>query len=321
MFRISLLDFSNIEQYSYYMKKIFSYCIFLFAFLFALTSCVHSTRYIEKNYEQNVQRLKNCAPYTTESVSIQKQNLVDEQRAQQIRSYFKANTALDLDALAASEKSTWEKSVELAVFIAKNIPHDNQKTPVENRNAITLWEYSRVTPTGFNCRYHSILLSELLLSIGIKNSFVTCLPYDKNDGDCHVVNIVWLPELSKWAMIDSDMFEYVTNDQGDLLSLQEMRLYIQQNKPFTVNVLPGFEDSWVAEPSGQSYMQAYWAKNLYWFALYKVYAFDLEYARNSDGSRTFRPEYISLMPPDYTNSHSYYTNNQKISNDAAFWSE
>lgn len=303
------------------MKKILSYCLIFSAFLFMLTSCVHTTKYVEKNYEQNVQRLKSCAPYTTEPVSIRKQNLVDEQRAQQIRSYFKANTDLDLDVLAASGKPTWEKSVELAVFVAKNIPHDNQKTLVEDRNAITLWEYSRVTPTGFNCRYHSILLSELLLSIGIKNSFVTCLPYDEDDGDCHVVNIVWLPELNKWAMIDSDMVEYITNNQGIPLSLQEMRLYIQQNKAFTVNVLPGFEDSWVAEPSGQSYMQAYWAKNLYWFSLYKVYAFDLEYARNSDGTRSFSSEYISLMPPDYSNSHSHHTSSQRISNDAAFWSE
>ncbi len=302
------------------MKKIIPHCLFILAFLFTLTSCA-STSYIEKNHEKNVQRLKDCAPYTTEDVSIQKQYLVNEQRAKEIRDYFKANANLDLDALAASEKSTWEKSVELAVFVAKNIPHDNQKIQLERRNAITLWEYSRETPTGFNCRYHSIFLSELLLSIGIKNSFVTCLPYDKDDGDCHVVNIVWLPELNKWAMIDSDMVEYTTDDNGTPLSLQEMRRFIQQDKTFTVNVLPGFEDSWVAAPSGQSYMQAYWAKNLYCFALYKVYSFDLEYARNSDGMPTFSPDYICLVPPDYDTSNFYYNNNQIISNDTAFWGE
>ena len=300
------------------MKKFFYYCLFVSTLLISFTSC---SDYVLENYKRNVQRLKDCAPYTTEDVSIQKQYLVDEQRAQQIRTYFKSNANLDLDALAASGKTTWEKSVELAVFVAKNIPHDNQKTPVEDRNAITLWEYSRAVPTGFNCRYHSILLSELLLSIGIKNSFVTCLPYDENDGDCHVVNIVWLPEINKWAMIDSDMVEYVTNDQGTPLSLQEMRLYIRQGKSFTVSALPGFENSGVTDSSGQHYMKAYWAKNLYWFALYKVYAFDLEYARNSDGTRTFRPDYISLVPPEYATSQSSYANSLRISNDAVFWGE
>mgnify|MGYP002523988857 CR=1 FL=1 len=33
-------------------------------------------------------------------------------------------------------------------------------------------------------------LMELLLSIDIKNRFVTCLPEDEQDQDCHVVNLV-----------------------------------------------------------------------------------------------------------------------------------
>ncbi|MBO4319053.1 MAG: hypothetical protein J5857_01115 [Treponema sp.] len=297
------------------MKKIYAYSLFVLAFLLVFSSCV-SGDYVEKDYEKNIQLLKNCAQYSTEAVSIQKQNLIDGERAQEIRSYFKDNTNLDLDALMISEKTTWEKTVELAVFVAKNIPHDNQKIQLGKRNAITLWEYSRNNPKGFNCRYHSILLSELLLSIGIKNSFVTCHPYDQNDGDCHVVNVVWLPELNKWAMIDSDMREYTTDEHGTPLSLQEMRRFIQQDKYYTVNALPGFENSW----PGQSYMQAYWAKNLYWFTLYKIYAFDLEYARNPDGTSVFASEYICLVPPDYDVSSSF-SNNRKVTNDEVFWAK
>ncbi|MBR5032717.1 MAG: hypothetical protein IKX70_03545 [Treponema sp.] len=276
------------------MKKFF-YNILIAAFVLTCVSCA-STGYVEKNYSKNVELLKTCEPYAAGTKTVQKEYLVDEQRARELREYFKENAGLDLDALAASDKSTWEKSVELAVFVAKNIPHDNQKKFLKERNAITLWEYSRQVPTGFNCRWHSTLLSELLLSIGIRNSFITCLPYDKNDGDCHVVNIVWLPELEKWAMIDSDMVEYVTGEDGVPLSLQEMREYIQNDIPFTVNVLPGFEDSWVAKPSGLEYMQAYWAKNLYWFQTYMVYAFDLEYAYDSEGARVSGKYYASLLP-------------------------
>ena len=145
------------------------------------------------------------------------------------------------------------------------------------------------------------------------------MPYDKKDGDCHVVNIVWLPELNKWAMLDSDMTEYTTSADGTPLSLQEMREYIQAEKDFTVNVLPGFEDSWVAKPSGIKYMQAYWAKNLYWFAIHTVYAFDLEGKRKSDGTRQYPDYYTCLVPPDYdcsdNNSSSVIT-----SDAAAFWS-
>ena len=276
------------------MKKFF-YNFLIAAFVLACVSCA-SMDYVEKDFSKNVELLKSCEPYASGTEPFTKEYLVDEVHARELREYFKQNAGFDLDALAASEKSTWEKALELAVFVANNIPHDNQKEMLQDRNAITLWEYSRRVPTGFNCRWHATILSELLLSIGIRNSFVTCLPYDETDNDCHVVNIVWLPELEKWAMIDCDMTEYVTGEGGVPLSLQEMREYIQNDKAFTVNVLPGFEDCWVAKPSGIKYMNAYWAKNLYEFALYKVYAFDLEYARDADGTRTYYKNYIYLAP-------------------------
>ena len=281
------------------MKNKTSFKVIIAAFVILLVSCA-STDYVENDYEKNVALLKNAVPYTTDTTqNLQKEYLVDQTRAEQIREYFKTNSSLDLDAIAASQKSTWEKALDVAVFVAKNIPHNNQKEMLVERNAITLWEYSRRNKNGFNCRWHATILSELLLSIGIRNSFVTCLPYDKDDGDCHVVNIVWLPELNKWAMLDCDFTEYATSSDGTPLSLQEMREYIQSDKDFTVNILPGFEASWVAKPSGLKYLQAYWAKNLYWFALYTVYAFDLEGALNPDGTRTYSSTYTCLVPPDY----------------------
>ena len=297
------------------MKNIFTTNRFFFPFTILISvlfiSCV-SSNYIEKNHVVNIEKIKSSGTYNTEPVNFEIKNLVDEERAAQIRAYFKENTDLDLDALMVSEKSTWEKSIELAVFVAKNVPHDNQKEWLQVRNAITLWEYSRRVPTGFNCRWHSTLLSELLLSIGIKNRFITCLPQDKNDGDCHVVNIVWLPELNKWVMIDSDMVEYVTDSNGVPLSLAQMREAIAADEPLIINVLPGFENYWVAKPSGITYMQAYWAKNLYWFSAHSTYGFDLE------GERTLPDEYTALVPQGFDCSASY-NDGYLTSNAAAFW--
>jgi len=290
--------------------KLFSN-FFLFSMLMLLTSC-SSLNYIEKNHEKNIEKIKNCAPYNSEPVNFEIKNLVDSERAAEIRAYFRKNAGLDLDALAASEKTTWEKSVELAVFVAKNIPHDNQKEFLQERNAITLWEYSRRVSSGFNCRWHATILSELLLSIGIKNRFITCLPEDKNDGDCHVVNNIWLPELGKWAMLDSDMLEFVIDDNNIPMSLAQMREAVRQGKALNVNVLPGFENSWVAKESGKKYMQAYWAKNLYWFSAHATYGFDLE------GKRNLPDFYTCLVPSDFDYS-SAYSDNYATSNSAAFW--
>ncbi len=294
------------------------YIILLVAFLFSFISCGKSmsdddyVNYVVGNYKVNADKIKNAPSYTSDPVDFELTENIDQDRAKEIRDYFKENAGLDLDALKASEKTTWEKSMELAVFVAKHIPHDNPKNPPDKRNAITLWEYSKKVPTGFNCRFHSILLSELLLSIDIKNRFITCIPEDSTDSDCHVVNIIWLPELNKWAMLDSDMTEYVTDSQGTPLSLEEMRNAILEDKDFTVNVFKGFEDSWINTDWGLEYMQTYWVKNLYWFAAYTLYSFNLEYDDD------LRSTYICLIPPGYDYTLTY-ENEKATTNAQAFW--
>ena len=289
------------------LKFFYSLCLIYCVFFI---SC-QSSNYIEKDYEVNLKKLKTCEPYTDEPVTFEIKYLVDAEQAAVIRDYFKENAGLDLEALAASSKSTWEKSVELACFVAKNIPHDNQKEWIDDRSAIPLWEYSRRVTTGFNCRWHSILLSELLLAVGIKNRFITCLPQNKNDGDCHVVNLIWLPELNKWAMLDSDMVEYITDADGVPLSLEEMRETVIVGQTLNVCVLPGFEDSWVAAEEGIKYMQAYWTKNLYWFCAHTTYGFGLE------GDRTLPDSYVALVPPGYECPSKSVA--EVTSNAAAFW--
>ena len=302
------------------MRKLF-FIIPFAVLLLSFISCGKSmsdddyVKYVVEYYKINAEKLKNAAPFTTGPADFEITENIDPDRAAEIRAYFKENADLDLDALAASEKTTWEKSMELALFVANHIPHDNQTEKLDKRNAITLWEYFKKVPTGFNCRFHSILLSELLLSIDIKNRFITCIPEDSSDTDCHVVNIVWLPELEKWAMIDSDMTEYITDSEGTPLSLEEMRNSIIEDKEFTVNVFKGFENSWVNTDWGLEYMQAYWAKNLYWFAAYTLYSFNLE---SDDDLRN--NYYICLAPPGYDCSQTY--KDVKVTTNAkAFWDE
>lgn len=236
--------------------------------------------------------------------SFEYKYLVDEHRAAEIRAYFKNNTGLDLDSVAASQKTTWEKTLQLAKFIADSIPHNNQTEPLGDLNAISLWEYAQCVPTGFNCRWHSIFLSELLLSIGIKNRFVTCMPEDKNDNDCHVVNLVWLPEIEKWAMIDSDMMEYVTDENGVPLSLEEMQSELNAGRE--LNIIMDTDAEEIKE------MQSYWAKNLHHFANHTTYAFDLE------GQYGFSTSYICLVPSKYDCPHKEIYD-AITTNAAAFW--
>lgn len=187
----------------------------------------------------------------------------DSVRAKEIRDYFRLDTLYDASA------ATWENTLRIAGFVASNIPHANQTVQPETRNAIELWRYTRSVEPAFNCRLHSIMLHELLLSCGIVNRFVTCLPADSEDCDCHVVNVVWLPEAEKWAMIDSDVQAWVSDPSGVPLSLAEMRERFIADEPVEVRHLSD------ADWSDDEYC-SYWVKNLYWFDCWEETGYDKE---------------------------------------------
>ena len=256
--------------------------------------------------EEMIRKLQACAPYAEDPFPFKSLDLTAPARSEEIRRYFRCNTQLDLDRIAASGLTTWEKTLEISRFVSEHIPHDNQKEPLKELNAVTLWEYAQRVSTGFNCRWHAILLSELLLSIDIKNRFVTCLPEDENDQDCHVVNLVWLPEMNKWAMIDSDMQEYVTDPDGIPLSLEEMRTELIAGRRLNVHRN--------SDPDGVEYMQGYWAKNLYWFSIHITYGYDLE------GHCRLPDCFVNLIPPGFRIPEKYsgFSANT-TTNAAAFW--
>lgn len=265
----------------------------------------------KKTLQDYAKILRDATPYNDDIVGIRYIEKSDKRRKDTIRKYYKEKAGLDLEAMEQSSLPTWEKALKLAQFVAKLVPHDNQKKWIKNLNAISLYEYAKEYPTGFNCRWHSILLSELLLSAGIKNTFITCLPEDKNDGDCHVVNHVWLPEKQKWAMIDSDMTEYATTKEGEVLSLFEMRELLCDGGDFEICALPGFEDAWYGSPEGKEYLKCYWAKNLYWFARHTTYGLSLE------SKWRFGDSYVCLIPPGY--DYKKDVKCKEITNVQEFW--
>lgn len=273
-----------------YRLKIF---LFFSAVSVLFISC-NSTN-IEKNQNKNLAILKESSTYCTEADPLPFCIQLDESRAEEIRVFFKENASLDLYSIAVSEKTTWEKAYEIALFAA-TIPHDNQKIQPANRDSITLWKYSKEYPSGFNCRLHSIFLSELLFAAGIQNRFITCLSANPDDPDCHVVNIVWLPELNKWAMIDSDMQEYWIDSKGIPLSLEEMRN----------SLINGTEHSIITFSQNEKfkeYLEAYWTKNLYYFACHTTYAYSLEGTEKNNLAQ--KDYYAALIPPDFQSSKDY----------------
>ena len=245
--------------------------------------------YLGKNnigrLNERLELLKTSGPYAADTNVFEMKIVQNEARAQEIRDYFQ------LDTLYPDNATTWEKAVAIGKFVSSNIPHANQRKWPNDVNAIGLWEYIQDVEPAFNCRLHSIFAFELFLSADIKARYITCMSQDKDDPDCHVVNEVWLPELNKWAMVDTDMGgHYVTDKNGTPLSLKEMREHYISGEKMLMH--PAFGK---AQKDNDYY--AYMAKNTYWFSCwgslsyfqedYKVQGID----RNS---------YVNLIPSGYS---------------------
>ena len=245
--------------------------------------------YLGKNnigrLNERLELLKTSGPYAADTNVFEMKIVQNESRAQEIRDYFQ------LDTLYPDNATTWEKAVAIGKFVSSNIPHANQRKWPNDVNAIGLWEYIQDVEPAFNCRLHSIFAFELFLSADIKARYITCMSQDKDDPDCHVVDEVWLPELNKWAMIDTDMGgHYVTDKNGTPLSLKEMREHYISGEKMLMH--PAFGK---AQKDNDYY--AYMAKNTYWFSCwgslsyfqedYKVHGID----RNS---------YVNLIPSGYS---------------------
>lgn len=277
------------------MKTIFSIASNIFAVIgivlaVALVIVMHSDEHAsirgndgQKSDDSHIETLKMSGSYHSDRRTFNIHPVIAEDRAAEIRDYFQ------LDTLYGEKASTWEKTLAIARFVATNIPHANQTIQPEKRNAIYLWEYTKNTEPAFNCRLHSIMMFELLSSVGIRATYIACMPEDRNDNDCHVVNQVWLPEIGKWVMIDSDSGGfYATDDKGNLLSLQEMRESYIKGKPILYH--PELADTGITDIWYYDYM----AKNTYWFSCWETIHFDQEPSSGKDAGR-----YVHLVPKGY----------------------
>lgn len=253
--------------------------------------------YNEEQFEERAELLR-AARYEADGAEIGFTFRPDSLAAAETRTFF------GLDSIAADNASAWEKALAVAEIVSANIPHANQTVEPTDKTARGLWNYSRETGSGFNCKYHSVMLHEMLNAVGITNRIVWCMPMDSTDRDCHVVNHVWLPELEKWAMLDSDMNTYLTGTDGLPMSLPEIRADITGENLSRENMI-------VPANGGMDFYKAYLAKNLYWFETLADTGFNLY-------DRPMR--YVRLLPAGFGGFGFADRNSTPTTDDAKFWS-
>jgi hypothetical protein len=230
----------------------------------------------------------------------------------------------NLDSIAG-EGTDVLKILNLLHWIHNLVPHDGMNGNPEVKNAISMVEVCKKDNRGLNCRGLALVLNECYLAMGIKSRIVTCLPKDslKIDQDCHVINSVYSESIKKWLWIDPTFNAYVMNEKGEMLSIQEVRERLIENKTLIINPDANWNNK--TSQTKEEYLQNYMAKNLYMLECPASSEYNME---TSSEGKTYN--YIRLLPldcheqkPDIeeekrtgqnTTWNTYKTNNPKV-----FW--
>lgn len=225
-----------------------------------------------------------------------------------------------LDSVAGNGDE-FSKVKNLLFWLHNLVPHDGQHGNPEIKNAASMIAECKRDKRGLNCRGLAMTLNECYLSMGFKSRYVTCLPKDslKIDKDCHVINTVFLNSLKKWIWIDPTFNAYILDENGNPLSISEVRQRIIDDKPLTINSEADYNGK--KNVIKEEYLFNYMAKNLYIMECPVISQYDTEtYKETRFPERPKIVEYIKLLPLDYFKQYTdkdgekYNTNNSEL-----FW--
>ena len=186
----------------------------------------------------------------------------------------------------------FSKAVNLLHWVSKHTYHKGDYDGAVAHNSLDLLNYSydKGNLCGINCVALAKILSECLLAIGLKARSVFIMPCSPYDGDNHVVTHLYIKKMNKWVMLDPTINAYFKNEQGEYLSLLDLRNHLANQKPvFFDNEAKYNDDIWTAESAKENI--EYYAKNLFYFQTYEKSTFG---DGNAPGNR-----FITLSPQGY----------------------
>ena len=186
--------------------------------------------------------------------------------------------------------------------------HHILNPPLENMNTIGILKNVLKDNMKANCLMHSVVLTEIYLSLGYQARTIRCMPlYYKND--CHCVTIVYSKIYNKWVIMDPSNRTYYLNRKAIPLGIEEFRELMIKNDMIMIPL---------AEQDFSDKLIKYWYGNLFCFESYA----DTEF--NCYSNKKYKIKYI-LVPEKYRqdnkviNEMKSITEYRYISNPDFFW--
>jgi hypothetical protein len=215
----------------------------------------------------------------------------------------------NLDSVAGDGDEI-SKILNLLKWVQSNIRHDGSNYALCEFTSIDIYNYYKSTGKGVNCRHLAMVLNEFYLSMGFKSRYVTLFPH--NPTDVHVINSVYSTTLNKWIWVDPTMNAYFKDENGNFLSIEDVRERVIDERPFFLND----DANWNGKPNTkESYFDDWLIKYLY--------AFDTPIFSQFNSESRYRSNtypHIRLVPSDYVPTADEQYEQQKFTSDAVyFW--
>jgi hypothetical protein len=245
-----------------------------------------------------LQRLKAYADYKNETVN-----------AKYMFSYMdpsdinlhKLKIKYNLDSVAG-DGNELDKIINLMKWVHNVIPYNGHSGYIKPANSLYLLECEAARNKGLSCYMKSIVLNDIYLAMGYPSRVVHCLPKGDNYIEDHYINMVYSKKLNKWLYMDSSVGGYFKDENGNLLSIQEVRQKMINGEKIEAN-----SDALLPNDLYQHYM----TKNLFRFECSFVSEFNFELMD--------KKIYCRLNPKSYIDSCSNENEHIMVSNPDYFW--
>lgn len=250
--------------------------------------------------------MRDCQPYTTEEPVGMPERVFANSSDPNLK---ELRRMLNLDSVAGDGDEI-SRIKNIAMFVHELVHHDGMNGIPCSRNSLAMVEACACGKNTLNCRGMAILLNECLLSMDIPSMYVTCLPKIMLS-DCHVINAVWSSQLGRWIWIDPSFNAWITDENGELLGIREVRQRICQGLPVVLNPEASHYGD---EITKEWYLDYYMTKNLYAIEVNVYNVFGTEDYNVRAGEP---PVFILLLSPGYIPSYAY--KDKVTTNDQYFW--
>ncbi len=227
----------------------------------------------------------------------------------------------DLEAVAGQGSET-DQIIRLMGWVYGLAEHANEPAIPTERNAFAFIHMATAEHQQINCYMKTVILNEVYLSMGFCSRHTHLLPHSHEERESHFVTSVYSRTLGRWILMDPDFGVYVTDEEGNILGVREIRRRLIADEPLRV------------QRRGRSSLASVWADlcdlvegaDYFWFLSDFIFRIRCpKYSKFAQDSEPIR-EYFELIPDGYRRERlgqSGLTDRGKriysINDENAFW--